>query len=179
MKIVESKSASQSLKAQQLSLRQTLGWTAAVVVGALGAVTWNEGYKSGSVGREELSMNASQEGEQSRPETIITPVSCTKLPHVEGKSIISVVVDFPPNAFTPAHRHPGSVTVYVLKGRIRSQMEDRPAVEYGMGETWFEAPGELHAFAENASKVESAAALAIFVADNDCGPLVIPEPHHH
>ena len=38
-----------------------------------------------------------------------------------------------------------------------------------------EPPGTLHSFAENASATESAAILATYVADDNCGPLVIFE----
>ena len=110
-----------------------------------------------------------------RPETVVKRVSCEKLPHVPGKSITTAVVEFPPNAYSPAHRHPGSVTAYVLKGTIRSQLGGGPAIAYKTGETWFEPPGTLHQFAENASATEPAALLATFVADDDCGPLTVYE----
>ena len=123
-------------------------------------------------------MSAAEAAAAGRPETIVKPLSCTPLPHVAGKSITTALVEFPPNAYTPAHRHPGSVTAYVIKAHIRSQMEGGKAVVYGPGQTWFEAPSELHLFAENASATEPAELLAIFVANNNCGPLVIPEPKH-
>lgn len=110
-----------------------------------------------------------------RPAITITPVSCQPLPHVPGKAITTVVVSFPPNAFTPAHRHPGSVTAYVLKGAIRSQLASGDPVTYGTGDSWFEPPGVLHLFAENASATESAELLAVIVADQNCGPLVTYE----
>lgn len=110
-----------------------------------------------------------------RPATVVTPVSCNSLPNVPGKSVTTAVVDFPANAYTPRHRHPGSVTAVVLKGVVRSQMEGGPAGTYGVGETWFEPPGAIHLFAENPSKSEPAQLLAIFVADDDCGPLTIPD----
>jgi quercetin dioxygenase-like cupin family protein len=110
-----------------------------------------------------------------RPATVVTPLSCSKLPNVPGKSVTTAVVDFPPNAYTPRHRHSGSVTAFVLKGVVRSQMEGEPASTYGVGQTWFESPGAIHLFAENPSKTEAAQLLAIFVADDDCGPLTIPD----
>ena len=42
--------------------------------------------------------------------------------------------------------------------------------------TWFEAPGAIHTFAENASATEPEELLAIFVAAIACGPLTIPVP---
>jgi len=110
-----------------------------------------------------------------RPRTVTKPVSCEKLPNVPGKSITTVVVEFPPGAYSPAHRHPGSVTAYVLKGTVRSQLAGGPIGTYKPGDTWFEPLGALHLFAENVSDAEPAELLAVFVADDNCGPLVIPE----
>jgi quercetin dioxygenase-like cupin family protein len=61
----------------------------------------------------------------------------------------------------------------MLKGKVRSQLEDRPAVPNGIGEAWFEPPGTIHLFAANASPGERAQLLAIFIADDDCGALTI------
>lgn len=110
-----------------------------------------------------------------RPETSIRPVSCETLQDIPGKSITVAVVDFPPDAYTPRHRHPGSVLVFVLKGTLRSQMEGGAAETYTTGQTWFEPPGALHLFAENVSKTEPAELLATFITDSDCGALVIPD----
>lgn len=110
-----------------------------------------------------------------RPATVITPVSCQELPNVPGKSITTALVDFPPYAYTPRHRHPGSVTAFVLKGTLNSQIEGEAAGTYGVGQTWFEPPGAVHLFAENPSMTKPAQLLVIFVADDDCGPLTIPD----
>lgn len=110
-----------------------------------------------------------------RPATVVTPLSCEALPNVPGKSVTTVTVDFPPGAHTPAHRHPGSVTAFVIRGAVRSQIAGSLPQVYGPGTTWFEPPGALHLFAENASATEPTRILAVFVADDNCGPLVIPE----
>jgi quercetin dioxygenase-like cupin family protein len=110
-----------------------------------------------------------------RPKTVVTPVSCEKLPNVPGKSITTAVVEFPPNAYTPRHRHPGSVSAFVLEGTLRSQLAGGPVGIYVKGQTWFEPPGAVHLFAENASTTEPAELLATFIADDDCGPLTIPD----
>ena len=110
-----------------------------------------------------------------QPATIVRPVACAKLPNVLGKSLTTVIVDFPPGAYTPRHRHPGFVTAFVLTGTVRSQLAGGPVGAYSPGQTWFEPPGTIHLFAENASATEPASLLAIFVADDDCGPLTIFE----
>jgi quercetin dioxygenase-like cupin family protein len=105
-----------------------------------------------------------------RPATRAKPISCEPLPNVPGKSITTVRVHFPPDGFSPRHRHAGSVSVYVLSGTVRSQLNDGPVGTYKAGQTFFEPPGSIHTFAENASKTEPAEVLATFVAD-DCAQL--------
>ncbi|MPW16680.1 cupin domain-containing protein [Paraburkholderia sp. CNPSo 3157] len=109
-----------------------------------------------------------------RPATTVRPLSCEPLAHVPGKSVTTAIVDYPPRAFTPAHRHPGSVTAFVIEGTVRSQLAGGPAIDYRSGQTWFEPPGTLHEFAENPDPARPAKLLAVFVTDSDCGPLVLP-----
>jgi len=58
---------------------------------------------------------------------------------------------------------------------LRSQLQGSPAGTYSAGQTWFEPPGTVHLFAENASTTEPAELLATFIADDDCGALTIPD----
>jgi quercetin dioxygenase-like cupin family protein len=74
-----------------------------------------------------------------------------------------------------AHRHPGSVFVYVTKGTVRLGIEGQPVKLVHAGETFFEPPGALHAVGENASATEPAAAIAVMIVP-DGAPLVTPEP---
>ncbi|WP_407944783.1 cupin domain-containing protein [Paraburkholderia acidicola] len=123
-----------------------------------------------------FSSAPAQPGAASRPVTQVKVLSCEPLPDVPGKSVTTAVVDFPPLALSGPHRHPGSVTAFVLEGTVRSQMEGTPAIDYRSGATWFEPPRALHLLAENPDPVRPAKLLAVFVTDRDCGPLVIPEP---
>jgi quercetin dioxygenase-like cupin family protein len=100
-----------------------------------------------------------------RPRPVAQPVSSDALPHVQGKRITTMVVEFPPNGFSPPHHHGGSVTVYVLSGVIRSQLQGQPPIVYRAGESFFEPPGAVHLLAENMSATEPARILAVFVAD--------------
>jgi quercetin dioxygenase-like cupin family protein len=126
-----------------------------------------------SVSHGAVQTSAAGEDAAARPRAEQHPIACEKLPNVPGKSITTVLVEFPPNAFTPRHRHPGSVTAYVLKGTLRSQLNDGPVGTFGPGGTWFEPPGTIHSMVENPSPTEPAEIMAIFVADSDCGALTI------
>jgi quercetin dioxygenase-like cupin family protein len=100
-----------------------------------------------------------------RPRAEVKPICSDALPHVPGKRITTVLVEFPPSGYSPKHRHAGSVTVYVLSGAIRSQLSGGNLELYKAGQTFFEPPGIIHLVAENASDVEPAQILAVFVAD--------------
>ena len=120
-----------------------------------------------------VQMSAAGSDASTRPRAVQHPIACEKLPNVPGKSFTTLLVEFPPNAFTPRHRHPGSVTAYVLKGVLRSQLNDGPIWTFGVGGTWFEPPGTIHSMVENPSPTEPAEIMAIFVADSDCGALTL------
>ncbi len=111
------------------------------------------------------SADVASSGAGARPRPVAQPVSSDALPHVLGKRITTMVVEFPPNGFSPPHHHGGSVTVYVLSGVIRSQLQGQPPIVYRVGESFFEPPGGVHLLAENMSATEPARILAVFVAD--------------
>lgn len=100
-----------------------------------------------------------------RPRAVAEVIFTEKLSHVPGKNISMVRIKFPPGGWSPKHYHGGSVTVHVLSGTIRSQIEGTPAATYGPGETFFEPLGAVHLFAENNSRTDPAEVLAVFVHD--------------
>src|SRR5256885_4776253 len=50
------------------------------------------------------------------------PIGSYALPNVAGQRVTIVRVFYGPRGFTRAHRHAGSVTAYITKGGIRSQL---------------------------------------------------------
>ncbi|WP_298257371.1 cupin domain-containing protein [Bradyrhizobium sp.] len=87
------------------------------------------------------------------------------LPNVPGKRVTIVRVSYGPGGFTPAHRHAGTVTAYVTKGEIRSQLGGGPVETFTVGQSFFEPPGSTHVVSANASNTEPAELIAVFVAD--------------
>jgi quercetin dioxygenase-like cupin family protein len=87
------------------------------------------------------------------------------LPNVPGKRVTIVRVFYGPGGFTRAHRHAGSVTAYVTKGEIRSQLGGGPVETFKVGQSFFEPPGATHLVSANASNTEPAELIAVFVAD--------------
>ena len=96
---------------------------------------------------------------------VVEPISSHALPNVPGKRVTIVRVFYGPGGFTPAHRHAGSVTAYVTKGEIRSQLAGGPVETFGVGQSFFEPPGAVHLVSANASMTEPAELIAVFVAD--------------
>jgi quercetin dioxygenase-like cupin family protein len=107
----------------------------------------------------------------------VKPVFQHVLPNAEGKSMVAVVVTYPPGAKSAAHHHARSAFIYayVLTGAIRSQVGDEPAKVYKAGESFYEMPGSHHRISENASDKEPASLLAVFVVDSKDQPLTIPD----
>src|SRR5437588_5337147 len=99
------------------------------------------------------------------------------IPNIEGKSMVAVVVSYPPGGRSAAHHHAPSAFIYahVLSGAIRSQVDDEPAKVYRVGEGFYEAPGSHHRISENASDTDPASLLAVFVVDSKDAPLTIPD----
>jgi quercetin dioxygenase-like cupin family protein len=87
------------------------------------------------------------------------------LPNVPGKRVTIVRVFYGPGGFSHAHRHAGSVTAYITKGEIRSQLGGGPVETFGVGQSFFEPPGSTHLVSANASNTEPAELIAVFVAN--------------
>jgi len=87
------------------------------------------------------------------------------LPNVPGKRVTVVRVSYGPGGFTRPHRHAGTVTAYVTKGEIRSQLGGGPVETFAVGQSFFEPPGSTHVVSANASATEPAELIAVFVAD--------------
>src|SRR5829696_5416931 len=67
---------------------------------------------------------------------VVEPITSHALPNVPGKRVTVVRVFYGPGGFTPAHRHAGSVTAYVTKGEIRSQLAGGPVETFGVGQSF-------------------------------------------
>jgi quercetin dioxygenase-like cupin family protein len=95
----------------------------------------------------------------------VEPITSHALPNVPGKRVTIVRVFYGPGGFTRAHRHAGSVTAYITKGEIRSQLAGGPVETFKVGQSFFEPPGATHLVSANASNTEPAELVAVFVAD--------------
>jgi quercetin dioxygenase-like cupin family protein len=106
----------------------------------------------------------------------VTPNFQQAIPNIPGKSLIAVVVDYPPGGASVPHTHAKSSFIYahVVSGSIESKVNDGPTRVYQAGESWSEPPGANHPISRNASKTQPAKLLAVFVVDTDDKDLTAP-----
>ncbi len=103
-------------------------------------------------------------------------ISSHALQDMPGKRVTVVRVTYGPGGFTPPHRHGGTVTAYITKGQIRSQLNDGPVETFEVGQTFFEPPGTIHRVSANASNTDWAELIAVFVADEGAQLTTLIEP---
>jgi quercetin dioxygenase-like cupin family protein len=92
-----------------------------------------------------------------------TTLMTRDLEGVAGKEMLALVVEYPPGGVSPPHRHNASVFVYVLEGAVTMQVAGGSPVTLHAGETFYEAPGDVHVTSANASSSEPAKLLVYMV----------------
>ncbi len=86
-----------------------------------------------------------------------------------------ITLDIPPGGGSPAHRHPGAHNFgYVLEGAYTIKLDNGPETVLTRGQTFYEAPGQLHAVSRNASDTAPAKVLVLAIAEPG-KPLTVPE----
>ena len=84
---------------------------------------------------------------------------------IAGKEMLVLVVEYPPGGVSQPHRHNASVFVYVLEGAVTMQVAGSAPVTLKPGDTFFEAPGDVHVTSANASSSAPAKFLVYMVKD--------------
>ncbi|WP_312590742.1 cupin domain-containing protein [Stenotrophomonas maltophilia] len=98
------------------------------------------------------------------------------IPNLPGKSLIAVEVLYPPGGSSVPHVHANSAFIYayVVSGAIESKVNDGDVRVFHAGQSWSEPPGASHPVSRNASKIEPAKLLAVFVVDTNDKALTTP-----
>jgi len=113
--------------------------------------------------------------QQPAPATKVTPLTKHPLPEFPGHEVTILTLDIPPGVSSPAHRHPGHhVFGYVLEGSYKIKVDQGPETVLTKGQTFHEAPGQLHAVSANASQTEPAKVLVFMVLESG-KPITVPE----
>jgi quercetin dioxygenase-like cupin family protein len=104
-----------------------------------------------------------------------TPLLTRDLAGIPGKEMLALVVELPPGATAPPHRHNASVFVYVLEGSVIMQVAGSAPVTLKPGETFTEEPGDIHVTSANASSLAPAKIL-VHMVKNKGEPATVPAP---
>lgn len=87
------------------------------------------------------------------------------LTNLPGKTALMLTVDYAPGQATVPHMHRGAAIAYVLEGEITSRVNDKPAITYKAGESWYEPAGSQHPVSANASASKPAKLLVFMLKD--------------
>lgn len=89
-------------------------------------------------------------------------------------TMVEVVLD--PLAGSPAHRHPGPVSGYVLEGTFEFQVEGGELLTLKAGDHFFEPKMILHKVGRNPDSKKRTRVLATIVHPSDAESIMIIEP---
>jgi quercetin dioxygenase-like cupin family protein len=112
---------------------------------------------------------------ENAPPAKATPLMTRDLEGIAGKEMLVLVVEYPPGGVSQPHRHNATVFVYVLEGAVTMQVAGGAPVTLKAGETFFEAPGDIHVTSANASSTAPAKFLVYMVKDKGA-PATVPAP---
>jgi quercetin dioxygenase-like cupin family protein len=116
-----------------------------------------------------------QQHESPMAATKVTELMKQAIAEFPGHEVMMITLDLPPGGGSPAHRHPGHHAFgYVLEGSYKIRLDDGAERILRKGETFYEAPGQLHAVSRNASDTEPAKVLVLLLAESG-KPLTVPE----
>ncbi|MFN8652212.1 MAG: cupin domain-containing protein [Gemmatimonadales bacterium] len=91
--------------------------------------------------------------------------------HAAEPRVQVLEVRYPPGGASEPHRHPCAVVGYVTAGELRSAVGDGPERVYHTGQSFYEAPNELHRVSANASRDVPARFIATFICDSAPPPV--------
>jgi quercetin dioxygenase-like cupin family protein len=103
----------------------------------------------------------------------VTPLLSKDLVAAPGKEVSMISVEYPPGWADASHRHDAQTFVYVLEGSIVMQVTGGPEVTLTPGQTFYEAPEDVHVVGRNASATAPAKFLVFFVKDKGA-PILVP-----
>ena len=107
------------------------------------------------------------------PQATVASLMSRPLPDLPGKEGELIMVEYPPGAVDPVHRHDAHAFVYVLEGSIVMQVRGGDEVTLTPGQTFYEGPDDVHVVGRNASTTEPAKFLVFFVKAKGA-PVLVP-----
>jgi quercetin dioxygenase-like cupin family protein len=115
--------------------------------------------------------------QQQTPATKVTALMKQAIAEYPGHEVTMITLDIPPGGGSAPHRHPGHHTFgYVLEGAYKIKLDNGPETTLTRGQTFYEAPGQLHAVSRNASDTEPAKVLVFMLAQSGKPATVLEGP---
>jgi len=90
-----------------------------------------------------------------------------------ARELSMISIEYPPGNVDPVHTHHAQALVYVLEGTIVMQVRGGAPVTLAPGQTFYEAPDDVHIVGRNASQTAPAKFLVFLVKDKGA-PLLTP-----
>jgi len=107
--------------------------------------------------------------------TKATQVMKQAIAEFPGHEVTVTTLDIPAGGGSMPHRHPTTHNFgYVLEGAYRIKLDDGPERVLSKGDTFYEAPNQLHAVSRNASTTEPAKVLVVGIGEIG-KPATVPE----
>ena len=98
------------------------------------------------------------------------------LADMPGKEGLMITVTYAPGGADDLHRHDAHVFVYVLEGSIVMQVKGGQPVTLKPGQSFYEAPDDVHLVGRNASKTKPAKFLVLLLKDANKPPVIPVKP---
>lgn len=118
-------------------------------------------------------ITATLMAQQPAEQATVTQLMSKDLKELPGKEVSMITVDYAPGATDPIHRHDAYAFVYVLEGSIVMQVKGGKEVTLTPGQTFYEAPDDVHVVGRNASTTRPAKFLVLFIKDKGA-PVLTP-----
>lgn len=106
-------------------------------------------------------------------EATVKPLMSKDLPEIPGKEALMITAEYAPGGMDPIHRHNAHTFVYVLEGSIVLQVKGGKEVTLTPGQTFYEAPDDVHLVSRNASNTKPAKFLVFLIKDKGA-PVLLP-----
>ena len=103
----------------------------------------------------------------------VTELTSKDLKEFPGKEALMITVEYMPGGTDPIHRHNAHAFIYVLEGTIVMQVKGGKEVTLTPGQTFYEAPDDVHLVGRNASTTKPAKFVVFFIKDKGA-PVVLP-----
>ena len=92
-----------------------------------------------------------------------------------GREAVVYQVTYPPGTSNPPHRHDGHVFLHLLEGEVQVQVKGGELVTLAPGQTYYEAPTDVHIVSRNPSATVPARAM-VFMIHMKGAPMTRPVP---